>query len=87
MAKKNIIIRNECAPIWNTLMTAQGSFAHLQLTPEQKQVYLQALDEIHDFLSLAIEITEKISDEIQMSLPKDPNSGDVVSEQEPVPPP
>jgi len=68
-------------------MAFQGSFAHLQLTPEQKQGYLQALDEIHDFLSFAIEVTEKLSDEIQMSLPKDPNGGGVVSEQEPVPPP
>lgn len=67
----DIELRKEFIPIWVFLVAVQRSLETIQLTPEQKQAYLKLLDECHDVLSHAIEITEKMANEIQMSLPKE----------------
>jgi hypothetical protein len=84
-------IPKELIPVWAKLLAISYQFEEEQPDDQQvssklKKLYLKQLDEMHESLSHVIDQVEKLSNDIQMSLPKEPDNGDA-SEQEPVPPP
>jgi hypothetical protein len=81
----------ELFPVWALLLAISYQFEEeqpddKQLSAALKQNYLKQLDKLHADLSHVIDRVESLANEIQMSLPKEPDNGDV-SEQEPVTPP